>query len=50
LFIEVETHFSYKQANAGAKSAGGISALAPQPVYPVTVGGTVYRVGYKHEM
>ena len=49
-FIEVETHFSYKQGNAGTKSAGGIAAIAPQPAYPVTVGGTVYRVGYKHEL
>jgi hypothetical protein len=49
-FIEVENHFSYKQSNAGAKSSGGIAALAPQPVYPVTVGGTVYRIGYKHEL
>ena len=49
-FIEVETHFSYTQGNAGTKSSGGISAIAPQPAYPVTVGGNVYRIGYKHEL
>lgn len=49
-FMEIETHFSYTQANAGTKSAGGIAAIAPQPAYPVTVGGNVYRVGYKHEL
>lgn len=50
VFIEVETHFSYKQGNAGTKSAGGISAIAPQPAYPVSVAGNIYRVGYKHEL
>ncbi|HNE08667.1 MAG TPA: porin OmpL1 [Leptospiraceae bacterium] len=49
-FIEVENHFSYKQGNGGTKSSGGIAAIAPQPAYPVTVGGTIYRVGYKHEL
>ena len=42
-------HTSLTQ-NAGTKSAGGIAAIAPQPTYPVTVGGNVYRIGYKHEL
>lgn len=49
-FIEVETHFSLKQANAGVKSIGGATAIAPQPTYPVSVAGNVYRFGYKHEI
>lgn len=49
-FIEVENHFSYTQDSARAKSFGGITALAPQPAYPVTVGGSIYRFGYKHEI
>lgn len=50
LFIETEYHGSYKQGNAGTKSSGGMAGLSPMPTYPVSVGGTVYRFGYKHEL
>lgn len=49
-FIEVETHFSYTMDSARSKSGGGTAALAPQPAYPVSVAGNVYRFGYKHEI
>ena len=49
-FIEVETHFSYTMDSARSKSGGGTAALAPQPAYPVSVAGNVYRFGYKHEL
>lgn len=50
LFVEVETHFSMKQGSANTKSAGGMAALSPMPVYPVTVAGNYYRFGYKHTL
>jgi hypothetical protein len=50
IFFEVETFFSYTQGNGYTKSSGGASAISPQSVYPVTVGGSVYRFGYKHEI
>jgi hypothetical protein len=50
LFLEVETFFSYKMANTGfVKNPGTYFALAANPAYPVSVGGNIYRFGYKHE-
>ena len=49
-FIELEYHGSYTQGTAGTKSYGGFAALSAYPAYPVTVGGNVYRFGYKHEL
>lgn len=49
-FIEMEYHGSYDQGTAATKSGGGMAGLSPYPVYPVSVGGTVYRFGYKHEL
>jgi hypothetical protein len=49
-FVEVETLISMKQASAGTRSAGGLRALSPYPVYPVSVAGNYYRIGYKHEL
>ncbi|MCB1178457.1 MAG: porin OmpL1 [Leptospiraceae bacterium] len=50
LFIEVETLIGAKQATGATKSTGGLSALAPYPVYPVSVVGNYYRFGYKLEL
>jgi hypothetical protein len=50
VFIEIETFFSYTQGNGRTTSRGGQLALSPTPAYPVTVGGNVYRFGYKHEL
>jgi len=50
VFIEVETMLSLHQATGATKSNGGLRALSPYPVYPVSVGGNYYRFGYKHEL
>jgi hypothetical protein len=50
VFMEVETFFSYTQGNGRTKSLGGAAGLSPTPTYPVSVGGNVYRFGYKHEL
>jgi hypothetical protein len=49
LFVEMETLMSMQQVNGKMHSSGGMSALSPYPAYPVSVAGTYYRVGYKHE-
>jgi hypothetical protein len=49
-FAEVETHISGAQQIGATKSSGGLSALSPYPVYPVSVAGNYYRFGYKHEL
>ncbi|TGK34541.1 porin OmpL1 [Leptospira gomenensis] len=50
VFLEAETLFSYKLGTGHTQSLGGISSLAPSPSYPIVLGGTQYRVGYKHEL
>ena len=50
LFIEVETLISMKQATGATKSNGGQRGLSPYPVYPVSVAGNYYTIGYKHEL
>lgn len=49
-FIEVETLISMKQAMGATKSNGGQRGLSPYPVYPVSVAGNYYTIGYKHEL
>lgn len=50
LFIELETLISAQQVTGKNHSYGGIRALSAYPVYPVSVAGNYYRVGYKHEL
>lgn len=51
LFMEVETFFSYKMVNTGfVHNPGTYYALAANPAYPVSVGGNIYRFGYKMEL
>lgn len=50
LYIEAETLFSSEFGIGHTRSLGGADGLAPSPVYPIVLGGTQYRVGYKHEM
>lgn len=50
VFFELETLFAYAMATAKGKSFGGIRALSPYPVYPVSVSGDYLRIGYKHEL
>ncbi|TGL78638.1 porin OmpL1 [Leptospira yasudae] len=50
IYMEAETLFSYKLGTGHTQSAGGILGLSPSPSYPVVLGGTQYRVGYKHEL
>ncbi|MCG6195032.1 porin OmpL1 [Leptospira sp. FAT2] len=50
LYLEAETLYSYKLGTGHTQSAGGILGLSPSPAYPVVLGGTQYRVGYKHEL
>ncbi|MCB1143962.1 MAG: porin OmpL1 [Leptospiraceae bacterium] len=51
IFMEVETLVSGNLTAVGAtKSSGGLAALSPYPVYPVSVAGNYYRFGYKLEL
>ncbi|RHX81126.1 porin OmpL1 [Leptospira yasudae] len=50
IYLEAETFYSYKLGTGHTQSAGGILGLSPSPSYPVVLGGTQYRVGYKHEL
>ncbi|EQA54405.1 porin OmpL1 [Leptospira kmetyi] len=50
IYMEAETLFSYKLGSGHTQSAGGILGLSPSPSYPIVLGGTQYRVGYKHEL
>lgn len=50
IFFELETLFAFSMATAKGKSFGGIRALSPYPVYPVSVSGDYIRLGYKHEL
>ncbi|MBX7058419.1 MAG: porin OmpL1 [Leptospirales bacterium] len=47
LFIEFETIVGGGYGTVGAKSTGGALALAPFPVYPISLSGTHYKFGYK---
>ncbi|WP_367897964.1 porin OmpL1 [Leptospira sp. WS58.C1] len=50
IYIEAETLYSFKYGIAHPSSIGGIAGLAPSVSYPIVLGGTQYRVGYKHEI
>lgn len=50
VFFELETLFAFSMSTAKGKSFGGIRALSPYPVYPVSVSGDHIRIGYKHEL
>ncbi|TGK11217.1 porin OmpL1 [Leptospira stimsonii] len=50
VFMEAETLYSEKLGTGHTQSAGGIVSLAPSPAYPIVLGGTQYRIGYKHEL
>ncbi|XDD50980.1 porin OmpL1 [Leptospira sp. WS92.C1] len=50
VFLEAETLFSAKLGTGHTQSLGGIASLAPAPAYPIVLGGTQYRIGYKHEL
>lgn len=50
VFFEVETILSGQQGKGVTKSEGGKQAMAYEVYYPVILGGTIYRVGYKKEI
>lgn len=50
IYMEAETLFSYKLGSGHTQSVGGILGISPSPSYPIVLGGTQYRVGYKHEL
>ncbi|TGK36719.1 porin OmpL1 [Leptospira andrefontaineae] len=49
-FMEAETFFSFKYGIAHPSSQGGAEGLAPSVGYPIVLGGTQYRIGYKYEI
>ncbi|PJZ68455.1 hypothetical protein CH373_16930 [Leptospira perolatii] len=50
IYFEAETLYSFKYGIAHPQSAGGAQSLAPSVAYPIVLGGTQYRFGYKHEI
>ncbi|EJZ41655.1 porin OmpL1 [Leptospira licerasiae] len=50
IYMEMETLFSFQYGIAHPSSLGGIQGLAPSVAYPQVLGGTQYRIGYKHEI
>ncbi|EPG66232.1 porin OmpL1 [Leptospira wolffii] len=50
IYMEAETLYSFKYGIAHPRSQGGIEGLAPSVAYPIVLGGTQYRFGYKHEI
>ncbi|EQA37477.1 hypothetical protein LEP1GSC047_3471 [Leptospira inadai serovar Lyme str. 10] len=49
-FMEAETLYSFQYGVGHTHSLGGIISLAPTPAYPIVLGGTQYRFGYKLEI
>ncbi|EPG75108.1 hypothetical protein LEP1GSC058_0074 [Leptospira fainei serovar Hurstbridge str. BUT 6] len=49
-FMEAETFYSFQYGVGHTRSLGGIISLAPSPGFPVILGGTQYRFGYKFEI
>ena len=50
VFFEVETILSGQMGKGISKSEGGRKAIAYEAYYPVIIGGTIYRFGFKHEI
>lgn len=50
IYMEAETLYSFKYGIAHPSSQGGAQGLAPSVAYPIVLGGTQYRFGYKHEI
>ncbi|TGK06591.1 porin OmpL1 [Leptospira semungkisensis] len=50
VYMEAETLYSFKYGIAHPSSLGGALGLAPSVAYPIVLGGTQYRFGYKHEI
>ncbi|TGK02570.1 porin OmpL1 [Leptospira langatensis] len=50
IYMEAETLYSFKYGIAHPSSLGGALGLAPSVAYPIVLGGTQYRFGYKHEI
>ncbi|MBM9498820.1 porin OmpL1 [Leptospira sp. 201903071] len=50
IFMEAETLYSAKLGSGHTQSLGGMASIAPSPSYPIVLGGTQYRIGYKHEL
>jgi hypothetical protein len=47
VFFEIETIKAGAQGLSRASSQAGGQALAPNPVYPISLGGTSFKFGYK---
>ncbi len=50
IYMEAETLYSFKYGISHPSSQGGAQGLAPSVAYPIVLGGTQYRFGYKHEI
>lgn len=50
VFFEIDRAYSGGMANDRTKTAGGSNGLAPFASYPIAIGGTSYRFGYKMAM